>query len=121
MDQREKMDISLSSISQLGRSCSELMQQHAEQPNDLERKILKFYVRKQLEMPAKESSREESGPSEEEEEGEEECDSQLSLGNPKPAPSQNLLGLVQPPPKLTGELEFKRGRVFLEVNRWKVS
>ncbi len=131
MQNKDGLDMSLSSISQLSRSCSEMVQQHNATFKDLEKKIFSFYVHKQKGIPMKEiSDHELSKHSDDIEEDDNHSLDQISFEKPNIEQFQevlsnknsgNLIGftpeIIQ---KLEGELEYKRSRIFLEVNRWKV-
>lgn len=134
MQNNDGLDMSLSSISILSRSCSDLVQQHNATFKDLEQKILNFYLQKQVELPARKTEGPENkGSSDEGEDDDNDSIEQSSFEKPKsfrmtlvPSIKKNEPPITEPvnievPQKLTGELEYKRSRIFLEVNRWRVS
>ena len=123
MNTGDSFSLSLSSISQLGKSCSELVQQHNASSKELERKILSFYVKKQTKIPVKEiSDQQELEASDEiEDDGAESVD-QNSFEKPKTLNyasnvkevkiNQTLNQSNEPLKPFSGELEYKRGRIF---------
>ena len=122
--------MSLSSISILSRSCSDLVQQHNATFKDLEHKILNFYLQKQVELPVrrsedienKDSSEEDENDSIEQHSFEKPKSLMITLTQParKSEPISTDQANIEVPQKLTGEVELKRKRIFLEVNRWRV-
>ncbi len=127
--------MSLSSISILSRSCSDLVQQHHATFKDLEQNILNFYLQKQVELPQKPTQAPEPKNSSDDGDGDDDdnnlsehisfekpksCRTSLAPYTRRVEPLISDLVSVDAPQKQTGELEYKRSRIFLEVNRWRV-